>query len=334
MFVMTSMKFIKWWPCPPYFENILLFCFTEMLIPGAFCELNVFFRNQTDTEQQMQQKHDRVLGQKWRWRLQERISPVDDSVCRRIFPWFLDKWGNGWSGGVLGSPYWEILMTGRTKSSGKKQKVSSAVQIWTLFFAFPFFFRPFFLGFLLGSTISPLKEVDFFSDFCWLPKTFLEDLKRPGLLSCHERLFFAGFLAVSLPPVWFFCFSFFTDLFTRMERPSSLEAFSSSASCTESALCNRETQSQLKLQEVSSCHWLTGCCTRHIHDGEEEKKKTLFQTASFCCFYLHSNKFSFWSPCGGEQIYVIVWRNYKSNILDFLGNRAHVIFFPSAWSKV
>lgn len=114
--------------------------------------------------------------------------------------------------------------------------------IWTVFFGFPFFFS-LFLVFFIGSTVSPLNEVELFLGLGWFPPNIFGDLKppRPPPLSFPDPLTgpFAGLLPGTLPVfpvVLFFCFSFFTDLFTRIVRPSSFEPSSFKANCTESAL--------------------------------------------------------------------------------------------------
>lgn len=87
-------------------------------------------------------------------------------------------------------------------------------QTWTLFFGFTFFFC-FFFVFMLGSTLTPLKEAG--------PLVLLGWRARPG----------PGPLA-DLPPA--LLSFFFSDLLTRMDRPSSLLPSSFRASWTASAL--------------------------------------------------------------------------------------------------
>lgn len=115
--------------------------------------------------------------------------------------------------------------------------------------AFTFFFRTFFLVFLFGSTITPLNELRLLVDLCWFLLNLFDDSPGPASFSCPGRFLkvLLGLAEVPRLPACLSCFSFFTDLFTRMDRPCSFEPSSSSASCTESTCCNKQTNRSYKL---------------------------------------------------------------------------------------
>lgn len=107
------------------------------------------------------------------------------------------------------------------------------VETRCLFFVLFFFFKTF-LFFLFGFAISPLKDERLLGlglKFAW-----------PGFWAPPEPFtaFCLDFLRDPLLLVLFVCFSFFTDLFTRMDLLSSFEPSSASATSTESALCDRD----------------------------------------------------------------------------------------------
>lgn len=96
--------------------------------------------------------------------------------------------------------------------------------MWTLFLGLAFFFACFFFVFLLGSTLMPLKEA--------------EPVLGGPLLRWWRALPGAG--PVADLPLAALASLFFSDLFTRMERPSSLLPSSFRASWTASELCQEE----------------------------------------------------------------------------------------------